>query len=141
MITFKNFFFDSISFLIFIFLLLGCDKKNNSSPEFYNNEVDTSSITPAESFALTMVDNFIGEEDEDLSDYLENEIYPLVSKSEKVIIDKISTSLYILTYIENGNEKNFLIEKFYNPIKDEVSFSKKEINQSARKLFLNLENK
>lgn len=141
MATKKNFFAIYIFISIFFLLFIGCDKKENTTVEVSDNELDTASVTPAESFAITMVDDFLGEEDEDLSYFLENEIYPLVSKSEKVTIDKISSSLYILSYIEGGTEKNLLIEKFYNPIKDEVSFSKKEINQGARKIFLNLENK
>lgn len=141
MTTKKNIFSIYIFISLFFLLFIGCDKKENATVEVNDNELDTASVTPAESFAITMVDDFLGEEDEDLSYFLENEIYPLVSKSEKVTIDKISSSLYILSYIEGGTEKNLLIEKFYNPIKDEVSFSKKEINQGARKIFLNLENK
>ncbi len=132
--------FTLFSFIFIILIIFyGCNKEDKSNTEIYDNELDTGSITPAESFAITMIDDFLGEDDEDLSYYLENEIYPLVSKSEKVTLDKISTSLYILSYIENGNERNFLIEKFYNPVKDEISFSRKEINQNSRKIFLNLE--
>ncbi len=129
----------SLLLLIVLFSLIGCDKNDKSLLDVNTDDNDTTSVSPAESFALNLVDDILNEEDEYLTEYLENEIYPIVSKSEKVTIDKISSTLYILSYQDGDKEKNLLIEKFYNPIKDEISFTRREIDLNSYKIFLNLE--
>ncbi len=129
----------SLLLLIVLFSLIGCDKNDKSLLDVNTDDNDTTSVSPAESFALNLVDDILNEEDEYLTEYLENEIYPIISKSEKVTIDKISSTLYILSYQDGDKEKNLLIEKFYNPIKDEISFTRREIDLNSYKIFLNLE--
>lgn len=109
------------------------DNRNNSS----NNETDdTTSLSPQEAFSYVLVNQILNSDDEDLELFLENEIFPVVSKSEKVTIDEISSSLFILTYFEGDLEKNLLIQKFYNPVKDEVTFVKSETSLTPKKQFL-----
>ncbi len=109
------------------------DNRNNSS----NNETDdTTSLSPQEAFSYVLVNQILNSDDEDLELFLENEIFPVVSKSEKVTIDEISSSLFILTYFEGDVEKNLLIQKFYNPVKDEVTFVKSETSITPKKQFL-----
>lgn len=137
----KNFylFIRLSSILLVLILLFGCDKNDKNFLDVNTNDNDTTSVSPAESFALNLVDDILNEEDDYLAEYLENEIYPIVSKSEKVTIDKISSTLYILSYLDGNKEKNLLIEKFYNPTKDEISFTRKEVDLNSYKIFLNLE--
>ncbi len=109
------------------------DNRNNSS----NNETDdTTSLSPQEAFSYVLVNQVLNSDDEDLELFLENEIFPLVSKSEKVTVDEISSSLFLLTYFEGDVEKNLLIQKFYNPVKDEVTFVKSETSLTPKKQFL-----
>ncbi|HMS33497.1 MAG TPA: hypothetical protein PKC91_05355, partial [Ignavibacteria bacterium] len=90
-----------------------------------------------ESFSSALVEDIMGEnEDVDLQYYLEEQIYPLISKSDKVTIDRISSSLYLLSYNENGAMKNFLLQKFYNPVKDEIVFEKSETQINTLKQFV-----
>jgi hypothetical protein len=131
-------------FLIFVgFLFLSCNKDQNNKEKVIVNETDieepedTVQLTPAESFSSALTEVFLDESnDEDLLIYLEEEIFPLVSKSDKVTFDKISASLYLLSYNENNELKNILIRKIYDPQKDEIVFQKENIEFDAKKFFL-----
>lgn len=134
-----------IIILIISLSLFSCNKENNinqkkESPktETQNEESDTdTAMTAAESFSSALVEDIMGEnEDMELQYYLEEQIYPLISKSEKVTIDRISSSLYLLSYDENGVIKNYLIQKFYNPAKDEIFFEKSETQLNSVKQFV-----
>ncbi|HMQ69410.1 MAG TPA: hypothetical protein PKA90_10370 [Ignavibacteria bacterium] len=110
--------------------------ENNQTLEESSDESDTT-MTVEEAFSTALVQVIIGdEEDPDLQDYLEEVIYPAASKSDKVTMDKISSSLYLLSYNENGSMKNFLIQKFYNPVDDEFVFEKRETDLNSFKQFV-----
>lgn len=126
-----------ISFSVAILLMIGsCNKEVSKDSEqtrtkSENREEDDnnndSNFTPAELFGSSLVEDILGEDNEvELQIYLEEQIYPLVSKSSKVTIDKISPSLYLLTYEANGALKQLAIQKFYNPVKEEFVFEMKE---------------
>lgn len=122
-----------------------CNKENttrqkNESPktDMQNEESDTDTImTAEESFSSALVESIMSEnEDDDLQYYLEEQIFPMVSKSTKVTIDRISSSMYLLSYTENGVMKNYLLQKFYNPVKDEIIFEKTETQTNSFKQFV-----
>jgi len=134
-----------IIILIISLSLFSCNKENNinqksESPksDTQNEESDTdTAMTAAESFSSALVEDIMGEnEDMELQIYLEEQIYPLISKSGKVTIDRISSSLYLLSYNENGVMKNYLIQKFYNPEKDEIFIEKSETQLNSVKQFV-----
>ncbi|MGB9696833.1 MAG: hypothetical protein ACP5P3_08860 [Ignavibacteria bacterium] len=133
----KTFFF---LFVLFIFAIFAACKK---LPEKVNNEdvnshsEDTVSLTPAQNFAIILVEDFINEDDPDFEAFLENIIYPIVAKADKVTIDKLSDTIYLLTYFLEGTEKNILIEKYFSPSKEETFFEYKEVKYSRLTLFLN----
>ncbi|MBN1634469.1 MAG: hypothetical protein JW917_09910 [Ignavibacteria bacterium] len=108
-------------FLTYIFIF-GCGNDKSVSEDL----TDTVSLLPQEVFSLTLTEDVLGEDDEDLKLFLEEEIYPLISKASKVTIDKIASSQYLLIYIENDSAKGLLLQKFYNPVKDEIEFTKTE---------------
>jgi hypothetical protein len=115
-----------------------CGKKEsmNDKKTIGENEGDTN-LTPQEVFSGTLVEDIIGDEnDDDLRIYLEEQIYPIVNKSAKVTIDRISSSLYLLTYDENGSKKNIIIQKFYNPVTDEMVFEKNDTQTNSFKQFV-----
>lgn len=104
-------------------MIFGCGDKDKS---YQDESADTTSLSPKEVFSLTLTEDILGEDDEDLRTFLEDDIYPMVSKSEKVTIDRISSSEYLLSYLQDGTLKGLLIKKFYNPVEDIVVFTKNE---------------
>lgn len=134
-----------LKYVIFGFLLIGflsCSKEDvkniekNIITENDEDEIDTSYMTPAEIFSDALTTNILNDYDEELQAYLEKTIYPLASNSSKATIDRISSSLYLLQYDDGGNTKNILIQKFYNPAKDEYFFEKRDVQTDAVKQFL-----
>ena len=111
-------------------------KSDKGTNEITESETD-SVMTPEEIFSSSLVQDIIGDdEDIELQIYLEEQIYPLVSKSNKITIDKVSSSLYLLSYEESGVMKNFILQKFYNPVKDEFVFDKTETQINSFKQFV-----
>lgn len=133
-------------FLLLAFLLLsgGCSKKDNNEhfikqPEQEQIESgnDTTSLTPAESFAAALTQEILKDETEvELESFLADNVYPFVSGSKKVTIDKISSSLYLIKYFKENTEKNILIQKYYNPAEDSFSFEITETNTNNIKQFV-----
>ena len=132
--------------LIICSVFISCDKETKTDQSSSksdktaneNSESETDSImTPEEIFSSSLVQDIIGEDDDiELQIYLEEQIYPIVSKSNKITIDKVSSSLYLLSYEESGVMKSFILQKFYNPVKDEFVFDKTETQLNAFKQFV-----
>ena len=132
--------------LIICSVFISCDKEtktdqSSSKSDKGTNEItesETDSVmTPEEIFSSSLVQDIIGDdEDIELQIYLEEQIYPIVSKSNKITIDKVSSSLYLLSYEESGIIKNFILQKFYNPVKDEFVFDKTETQINSFKQFV-----
>ncbi len=112
------------------------EKEKNQTQEESSYESD-STMTVEEAFSTALVQDIIGnQEDPELQTYLEEQIYPIASKSDKVTIDKISSSLYLLSYNDNGAMKNILIQKFYNPVEDEFIFESRDTDANSLKQFV-----
>ena len=127
----------SVLLLIALFLF-SCRKDGTENEDVTDEqESDTIVLSPEEIFSLTLVEDILQTgSDEDLKIYLEEEIYPLVSNSNKVTLDRVSASLYILTFDDNGVDKNFIIQKFYSPVNFEVFFEKRETETDAINQYL-----
>ncbi len=135
----------TIIIVLISLVLFSCNKENSTRQRTESPKTDTqneesdsdTAMTAEESFSSALVEDIMGEnEDVDLQYYLEEQIYPLISKSDKVTIDRISSSLYLLSYNENGAMKNYLLQKFYNPVKDEIVFEKSETQINTLKQFV-----
>lgn len=136
--------------LLFLFLIssafYSCNKETGTNKNLPESRTQTDEVTasetdsvmtPEEIFSSSLVQDIMGEEEDiDLQIYLEEQIYPLVSKSDKITLDKISSSLYLVSYRENGIMRNFILQKFYNPVKDEFLFEKTDTQLNAVKQFL-----
>jgi hypothetical protein len=123
-------------------LLISCNKENNTKPRTGNQEnIETedesdSTLTPEEAFSAALTSDISQDEDiTDLQIYLEEQIYPEASKSAKVTLDRISGSLFLLSYDAGGNFKNFYLQKYYDPVSQEVKFEKTEVQTDAKKQF------
>ncbi|MBV6479222.1 MAG: hypothetical protein HGGPFJEG_01993 [Ignavibacteria bacterium] len=120
------------SILIVVFLY-SCGNENTDKVREDREDENTESasdtlLTPEEVFSSSLVQEILDEDDEELQIYLEEEFFTVASKSPKVTIDKISSSQYIFSFESDSIMKNFLIQKFYIPAKDEFIFEKREID-------------
>ena len=135
--------FKYILFVLILTAFVSCSKddikrriEKKVDTELSDEEADTTALSPEEAFSSALVNDILKTDDEDLQNYLEDEIFPAVKNSNKVTIDKISSSLFLLQYTDSGNQKNILLQKFYNPDKDEFFFEKREVQFDAVKQFL-----
>lgn len=135
--------FSILSFLLISVIFLGCGKdkeikeKNEKAMQQEMEENDTVSLTPAESFGAVLTQSILNDESEvELELFLSETVYPKVSASSNVTIDKISSSLYILKYFEGTAEKYLLIQKYYNPKEDSITFEMTETTLTTAKQFL-----
>jgi hypothetical protein len=126
-----------------IILAAGCGKEksiNNEQKQQQQmgiDDEDTTALTPAESFAAALCQDILNDDSEvDFESYLIDVIYPKVSGSTKVTLDKVSSSIFLLTYFEGSTEKHMLIQKYYNPQKSEIFFEFSETSLSPNKQFL-----
>jgi len=119
--------------LLLTLFLISCEQEGTDNKNITDDqESDTIALSPEVIFSSTLVEDILQTgNDEDLKFYLEEEIYPLVSNSNKVTLDRVSASLYLLTYEDNGDDKNFIIQKFYSPVNFEVFFKKRETETNA----------
>lgn len=122
---------------------MGCGKekeikeKNEKVLQQEMEESDTASLTPAESFGAVLTQSILNDESEvELESFLSETVYPKISSASKVTIDKISSSLYLLKYYEGTSEKYFLIQKYYNPKEDSITFDITETGLTTSKQFL-----
>ena len=132
-----------ISFLILSVIVMGCGKekeikeKDEKVLQQEMEESDTASLTPAESFGAVLTQSILNDESEvELESFLSETVYPKISSASKVTIDKISSSLYLLKYYEGTSEKYLLIQKYYNPKEDSITFDITETGLTTSKQFL-----
>ena len=132
-----------ISFLLISVIFLGCGKekeikeKNEKAMQQEMEANDTVSLTPAESFGAVLTQSILNDESEiELESFLSETVYPKVSTSSKVTIDKVSSSLYLLKYLDGSTEKYMLIQKYYNPKEDSITFEMTETSLTTAKQFL-----
>ena len=98
---------------------------------------DTTSLSEAELFSLILVNDVLqGTEENDLQLYLEEEIYPVVGEASKVTLDRLSASVYIVTYELNGERKSLLIQKFYDPVNEVIVFEKTETSYGLKSQYV-----
>ncbi len=134
-----------LTLIISLMLAAGCGKDKSrdntqtsgTKEQEQVNDIDTAEMTPAEIFAEALVQNVINDENEpELEDFIAESLYTKLSASPKVTMDRVSSSLFIIKFFENGAEKNLLLQKYYNPKEDEIFFETSETQFSNTKLFL-----
>ncbi len=128
--------------ILFVFVY-GCGKdktvqqNNEQIKQMEMAENDTASLTPAESFASALCQSILNDDMEvELESYLIEVVYPKLSSSTKVTIDKISSSLYLIKYVDGNSDKYLLLQKYYNPQSDEIMFDMTETSVTTAKQFL-----
>ncbi len=136
--------FWTIFMLISSFALASCGNNDPVDEDGTNSEIvneqedgDTTALSEAELFSLILVNDVLqGTEENDLQLYLEEEIYPIVGKASKVTLDRLSASVYIVTYELNGERKSLLIQKFYDPVNEVIVFEKTETSYGLKSQYV-----
>ena len=130
----------SIIFTFFLFLFISCSKKeepqgvkNNNKKESVSqeNSQDNSdtAMTPEEKFSSSITLDFLDTpEDEDLTDYLENQLFKYSQSYRGASIMQLTNTIWFVT-LENKNlTKNFLLQKFVDFNSNDYYFVLKETN-------------
>lgn len=117
----RIYFYTTTFFLLVILTSCGNDKVEDTT------SIDTSEMSKEEIFASVMVNEFLKEDDDELQEYLQIEIYPLLANAERIYIEKISTNEYMLTIIDNNVDKKIIITKYFDPVNDQVFFERSDV--------------
>jgi hypothetical protein len=132
-------------FILFLFgvFLISCNSKVENkkiiekNAEYADDEIDTTALTPEEEISNALVLDILDSyEDDDLQSFIEENLFSELKNSEKVTIDKLSASLYVLSYDKEGTQKNILIQKFYNSKSGEIFFEKSDLEYDIKSYFL-----
>ena len=113
--------------------------ENNSDSENTEEQEDgdTTSLSDAELFSMVLTNDILqGTDETDLQAYLEEEIYPMVEKASKVTLDRLTASVYILTYELNGSKSSLLLQKFYDPVNQQIVFEKTETGYGLKSQYV-----
>ena len=137
--------FRLIILLFVAFALYSCGNNepvhDDNNPESENVEEqedgDTTALSEAELFSMVLVNDILqGSEESDLQGYLEEEIFPMVQGATKVTLDRLSASVYILTYEKDGSKSSLLIQKFYDPANEQIVFEKTETGYGLKSQYV-----
>jgi len=132
-----------ILFLLFAFQ--GCSKKDEKpvnekkqeirqpqTPEDTVENPEDSTMTPEEQFSSAIMSDFLDDsDDEDLQDYLETEIYKYAQNYNGVSLIELSPSTWFVSFEKDGNNKNFILQKYIDFKTSDVYFRMKETSLSA----------
>lgn len=133
-----------ILILISAFIISSCgnnepvhDENSDTENVDEQDDGDTTSLSEAELFSMVLVNDVLqGTEENDLQLYLEEEIYPILGEASKVTLDRLSASVYIVTYEKNGERKSLLIQKFYDPVNEVIVFEKTETSYGLKSQYV-----
>jgi PBP1b-binding outer membrane lipoprotein LpoB len=113
------------------------DNDNSETENVDEEDGDTTSLSDAELFSMVLTNDILqGTEETDLQAYLEEEIYPMVEKATKVTLDRLTASVYILTYELNGSKSSLLLQKFYDPVNQQIVFEKTETGYGLKSQYV-----
>ena len=104
--------------LIICSVFISCDKETKTDQSSSKSDKGTNEITESETDSVMTPEEIFS------------------SSLVQDTIDKVSSSLYLLSYEESGIIKNFILQKFYNPVKDEFVFDKTETQINSFKQFV-----
>jgi hypothetical protein len=97
-----------------------------------NDDVETEStvdanLTPEEAFSASILIDYLGDsDDEDLAEYLENEIYKMGSNFNGISVVEATPSTWLVMLEKDTLSKNYLLQKFLNLKTNENYFKMQE---------------
>lgn len=129
----------SLIFLFFLFSFVSCSKeekspqgvKNNKQQQVKPEDVDNSdtAMTPEEKFSSSITLDFLDTpEDEDLTDYLETQLFKYSQNYRGASVMQLSNTIWFVSLENNNSTKNFLLQKFVDFNSNDYYFVLKETN-------------
>lgn len=113
------------------------DGNDETTEETGEDDGDTTALSEAELFSMVLVNDILqGNEETDLQGYLEEEIFPMVQGATKVTLDRLTASVYIMTYEKDGSKSSLLIQKFYDPANEQIVFEKTETGYGLKSQYV-----
>lgn len=121
-------------FIIIIFLFASCskeEKQQQNAPKKQVEDVDDNpadtNLTPEEKFSTAIMLDFLNDsDDEDLSDFLEDQVYKMGASFRGASLVELNPSTWLLMLEKDGTTKNYLIQKFVDFTTNENYFRMKE---------------
>jgi hypothetical protein len=83
-------------------------------------------FTREEIFSFNIANGLLQLDDEDLQEYLQTEVYPLVSASQKVFANRESSTEFSIFYEGEGKMNIITIRKFYDAVGESIFFEMSE---------------
>ncbi len=127
-------------YIIFIFIFgffVSCSKddkqtqQQNNAPKNQVEDIDDNpadtNLTPEEKFSTAIMLDFLNDsDDEDLADYLENEVYKMGANYRGASLVELNPSTWLLILEKDGTTKNYLVQKFVDFTTNDEYFRMKE---------------
>lgn len=123
------------------FFSAGCSKTEDKPPEKRqetteqnknNDETDNpqdTAMSPEEQFSTSIMTDFLGDsDDDDLQDYIETEIYKNAQNYNGVSMIELSPSTWFVSFEKDGNNKNYILQKYIDFKTSDYYFRMKETN-------------
>jgi hypothetical protein len=99
------------------------------------NPADTN-LTPEEKFSTSIMTDFLdGPEDEDLQDYLEEEVFKYSGNYTGAAVIELSPSTWLLSLEKNDAVKNYIIQRYVDFKSNDYYFRMKETSLNVSDVF------
>ena len=131
----------SLFLILFFISFVSCSKeekpqgvKSNKQQQVKQDDTDESdtAMTPEEKFSSSITLDFLdAPEDEDLTDYLENQLFKYSQNFRGASIMELSNTIWFVTLENNSVTKNFLLQKFVDFNSNDYYFVLKETNLTS----------
>lgn len=108
------------------------EKRQETTQQQNNDETDNpqdTAMSPEEQFSTSIMTDFLGDsDDDDLQDYIETEIYKNAQNYNGVSMIELSPSTWFVSFEKDGNNKNFILQKYIDFKTSDYYFRMKETN-------------
>ncbi|KAA0211764.1 MAG: hypothetical protein OZ913_04175 [Ignavibacteriaceae bacterium] len=118
-------------FAILLSITIVACKGDSTTGENQSDSDTSANLSKEELFADVMVNDFLKEDDVELQEYLQTEIFPLTVNSERIYIEQLSTNEYLITMLEGDTKKNIIITKYFDSLNDQIFFERSEVIQET----------
>lgn len=102
-------------FAILLSITIVACKGDSTTGENQSDSDTSANLSKEELFADVMVNDFLKEDDVELQEYLQTEIFPLTVNSERIYIEQLSTNEYLITMLEGDTKKTLLSQNILIP--------------------------
>jgi hypothetical protein len=120
-----------MKYILILFFLAGfisCssdDKRPNTLSDQQDdgdNPADTN-LTPEEKFSSSIISDFLGDpDDDDLTIYLETEIYKLAVNYKGAAVIELTPSTWFVSFEKDSTTRNYVLQKFVDLRSNEYYF-------------------